>query len=70
MSAVAAAETQNQTSEIPHEAAQASTQAVQIEPPTEPPAESQTETQTVQAPIQPEGDIAIDDSTSAYSDEV
>ena len=68
MSAPTAAEETAQTSEPPQEAAQA------VQP--ENKAETQTQTQTVQAPIQAEGDIAIDenfpidDSTSDYSDEM
>ena len=64
MSASSTAENQHQTSETPQEAdaAQVPTQAVQPSP--------QAETQTEQAPIQAEGDLVIDDSTSAYSDDL
>ena len=67
MSAPSAAETQDQTSQPPHEAAQTPAPVVQLEPRTE----NHTE---LQAPLQAEGAIAIDhtfdDSTSAYSDEL
>ena len=80
MSAPPAAEPepQHQTSETLHEEAQAPTEAVHAEPQAAPQAQSHTETQTEEetpieaeeTPIQAEGDIAIDDSTSAYSDEM
>ncbi|CAF9932285.1 MAG: hypothetical protein ALECFALPRED_005257 [Alectoria fallacina] len=63
MSAPTAAEEQNQTSEIPFSAP---TQAAHAE--TQPGTEA--EVQAVQSPIQAEGDIAIDDSNSAYSDDL
>ena len=67
MSAPTAAETQDQTSQPPHEAAQPPIPVVQPEPR----AENHTE---LQAPLQAEGAIAIDDafddSNSAYSDEL
>lgn len=69
-----------QTSETPHEAAQAPTHIAQAEPQAEvqvaqaptqiAQAESEAEGPAAQAPIQAEGDIAIDDSNSAYSDEL
>lgn len=70
MSAATAPETQDQTSDTPHETTNPPTQVVQAEPQ----AESHTQTPAVPAPLQPEGDITIDaafdDSNSAYSDEL
>ena len=67
MSALTAAETEDQKSQPPHEAAQEPTLVVQPEPR----AENHTE---IQAPLEAEGAIAIDhsfdDSNSAYSDEL
>ena len=56
----------NETGETPHIAAQGPSQNVQAEPQAEP----QAEVHAVQAPIQAEGDIVVDDSNSAYSDEM
>ena len=67
MSAPTTPETQDQTSQPPHEAIQTPTQVVQLEPRVE----NHTE---LQEPLQAEGAIAIDhafdDSNSAYSDEL
>lgn len=70
MSAPSAAEEQDQTSETPREAARTAPQILHAEFRTEPQAESQAEAQSVQAPIQPEGDIAIDESSSDYSEDL
>ena len=69
MSASSTAGDQHQTSQTPHEAeaAQVPTQAVPIQAVQPGP---QVETQTEQAPIHSEGDLAIDDSTSDYSEEL
>ena len=70
MSAPSAAEEQDQTSETPREAARVVPQMVPAEFHTDPQAETQAETQSAQVPIQPEGDIAIDESSSDYSDDL
>ena len=77
MSEPAAAQNQDDTSNDLQQGAQAPLQAVQAEPHTEPQAETQPETQTLPvapapapAPIQPEAGIAVDDSTSDYSEEM
>ena len=62
MSALTAAEEDNQASETPSVAAQVPTHLAQAQP--------QAMQALIQAPIQAEDDIAIDDSNSAYSDEL
>ena len=62
MSAPIVAGEQSQINETPQPAADAPAQVAQAAP--------QEDGQAAQAPLQAEGDIAIDDNNSAYSDDL
>ena len=82
MSTLSAAEVQHQTSETLYSAVQPPMQVTQTEPeveiqaeqaPVQPPVQPSVLPPvhaSVQFPVQAEGDIVIDDSNSAYSDEM